>query len=72
GFLDRCTSGFGRFRRYLMGEIDDRPKDAEWAAGICAVPAEAIRGLARRMAGSRTMISVSWSLQRASHGEQPL
>ncbi|MGL4286780.1 MAG: molybdopterin guanine dinucleotide-containing S/N-oxide reductase, partial [Phreatobacter sp.] len=72
GFLDRCTSGFDRFRRYLMGETDGRPRDADWAAGICAVPAETIRGLARRMAASRTMISVSWSLQRASHGEQPL
>src|SRR5690349_14319909 len=31
-----------------------------------------IRSLARRMAASRTMISASWSLQRADHGEQPL
>ena len=30
-----------------------------------------IRSLARRMAGKRTMITVSWSMQRADHGEQP-
>jgi biotin/methionine sulfoxide reductase len=34
------------------------------------VPAQAIRELARRMAASRTLISVTWSLQRADHGEQ--
>src|SRR5690606_5285569 len=35
------------------------------------VPAETIVALARRMASNRTMISASWSLQRADHGEQP-
>jgi biotin/methionine sulfoxide reductase len=72
GFLDRCTVGFDRFRPYLMGETDGQPKDADWASGICAVPADAIRALARRMSRARTMIAVSWSLQRADHGEQPL
>ena len=36
-----------------------------------ASPADTIRALARRMAATRTMISASWSLQRADHGEQP-
>jgi biotin/methionine sulfoxide reductase len=71
-FLSRCTTGFDRFRPYLMGEADGQPKDAAWACGICGVPADAIRALARRMARTRTMIAVSWSLQRADHGEQPL
>ncbi len=38
---------------------------------ITAVPADTIRALARRMAATRTMLTASWSLQRADHGEQP-
>src|SRR5882724_9801592 len=53
-----------------MGETDGRPKDADWAAVITGVPADTIRGLARRMAATRTMVTASWSLQRADHGEQ--
>jgi biotin/methionine sulfoxide reductase len=71
-FLARCCTGFERFLPYLSGQSDGQPKDASWAATICGLPAETIRALARRMAGARTMIAVSWSLQRADHGEQPL
>jgi biotin/methionine sulfoxide reductase len=46
-------------------------KSADWAAGITDIDAETIRSLARRMAIARTMISGSWSVQRAQHGEQP-
>ena len=70
-FLARYCSGFERVRAYVMGESDGQPKDAAWAAAITGVPAETIRTLARRMAAQRTMISASWSLQRADHGEQP-
>ena len=70
-FLDRYTSGFDRFSAYLTGETDGVEKSAEWAAGICEIPAQKIRDLARRMAVSRTMMSVSWSLTRQDHGEQP-
>lgn len=70
-FLTRYCVGFERFRAYLMGEADGQAKDAEWAAALSDIPAETIRGLARRMAARRTMISVSWSVQRADHGEQP-
>ncbi len=70
-FLARCTSGFERFAAYLDGRADGTAKTAEWAAGLCEVPAETIRALARRMAGCRTFIMMSWSLQRAEHGEQP-
>lgn len=71
-FLQRYTTGFDRFLPYLLGQTDGQPKDAGWASAISGVDAEAIRSLARRMAANRTMISVAWSLQRASHGEQPL
>ena len=72
GFIDRCTTGFDRVRPYLMGETDGQAKDAAWAAPICGLDAGVIAALARRMAGARTMIAVSWALQRAHHGEQPL
>ena len=70
-FLSRHCVGFERFLPYLMGETDGQPKDAGWAARISEIPAEAIRDLALRMAESRTLINVSWSVQRADHGEQP-
>ncbi len=70
-FLERYTVGFERFLPYLLGESDGCPKDADWAAGLSGLPAQAIRELARRMAATRTFITASWSLQRADHGEQP-
>jgi biotin/methionine sulfoxide reductase len=35
------------------------------------VDPDTIRALARRMAATRTLITVAWSLQRGEHGEQP-
>lgn len=70
-FLARYCTGFERFRDYLLGQGDGVAKSADWAAAISEVPAEALRALARRMAKSRTFISVNWSLQRGDHGEQP-
>ncbi|MBV9521435.1 MAG: molybdopterin-dependent oxidoreductase, partial [Alphaproteobacteria bacterium] len=70
-FLERYTTGYPKFERYLLGLDDRQPKSAEWAAPICGLDAASIRALARRMAGTRTMIAASWSLQRADHGEQP-
>jgi biotin/methionine sulfoxide reductase len=70
-FLDAYTVGFERLRAYVMGETDGTPKDAAWAAVITQIPASTIRTLARRMAAVRTMIALSWSVQRADHGEQP-
>ena len=70
-FLDRYTVGFEIFSAYLSGDSDGVPKTAEWAAEICDLPAQEIRALARRMARSRTMISVAWALTRQDHGEQP-
>jgi biotin/methionine sulfoxide reductase len=70
-FLETHTVGFERLRAYLVGETDGTPKDADWAAYITQIPAPTIRTLARQMARMRTMIAVSWSVQRADHGEQP-
>ena len=38
--------------------------------GICGVPADAIRDLARRFAKQRTLLVGGWSVQRQHHGEQ--
>ena len=70
-FLDRYTVGFDRFADYVMGVSDGVAKSPDWAAGICALPAEAFRTLARKMAACRTMISVALSLTRQDHGEHP-
>jgi biotin/methionine sulfoxide reductase len=70
-FLETYTVGFARLRAYIQGETDGTPKDAAWASNITHIPAPTIRTLARRMAAVRTMIAVSWSVQRADHGEQP-
>jgi biotin/methionine sulfoxide reductase len=70
-FVARYCTGFEAFRRYLDGIDDGAPKSAAWAAPITGVPADTIRALARRAAATRSLITCSWSLQRAHHGEQP-
>nr|WP_251011027.1 molybdopterin-dependent oxidoreductase [Variovorax paradoxus] len=71
-FLARYCEGYERFEAYLAGRSDGQPKDARWASRITEVPAEVIEGLARTMAKSRTLVTTSWSIQRADHGEQPV
>ncbi len=70
-FLARYTSGSDLYLDYLAGKNDGQVKDAEWAAAITGLDAAAIRALARQLVETRSMLSLSWSLQRAQHGEQP-
>ena len=70
-FLSSHCAGFGRFLPYLLGQTDGVPKTPEWASAITTVPAERIRTLARELAATRSVISMTWALQRAHHGEQP-
>jgi biotin/methionine sulfoxide reductase len=70
-FLETYTVGFEPLCAYVMGKTDGTAKDAAWASRITQIPAQTIVDLARRMAAVRTMIAVSWSVQRADHGEQP-
>jgi biotin/methionine sulfoxide reductase len=69
-FLDQYCFGYDRFERYLLGEDDGVPKSPQWASAICGLTADTLTALARRMARGRTMVTVSWSLQRIRHGEQ--
>lgn len=69
-FLDRCCAGTDRFLAYVLGDADGIAKTPEWAGPICDLDPAALRTLARRMAAGRTLVTTSWSLQRAQHGEQ--
>jgi biotin/methionine sulfoxide reductase len=70
-FLARHCAGWPVFREYLLGHEDGTVKTADWASAITGVPAGQITMLAQEMARSRTLVSSTWSLQRADHGEQP-
>jgi len=69
-FLASHTYGADRVRAYVTGASDGVAKSPEWAADITGIPASAIRDLARRAAAGRTLVNVTYSLQRAEHGEQ--
>jgi biotin/methionine sulfoxide reductase len=71
-FLDRYCVGADRLIAYVLGEVDGQPKDPEWATGLSGIAPDTIRDLARRMAAGRTLITVTFALQRAQHGEQPV
>jgi biotin/methionine sulfoxide reductase len=71
-FLETYTVGADRLIAYILGESDGTAKTPEWASAISGVPADDLRSLARRMASCRTLVTVSWALQRTEHGEQPV
>ena len=64
--------GWPVLEAYLLGASDGQPKDAAWAAPITGIAGRHITALARRLAGKRVLVTVSHSLQRAEHGEQPV
>jgi len=70
-FLNTYCVGWEQFRSYLEGESDGQQKTAEWAGSISGIEPKRIRSLAADMASHRTLIGVSWSVQRNDHGEQP-
>jgi len=71
GVLARYCVGFDRFRPYLVGESDGRPRTpigqvrmrAWLPTSSCPCAQDGV---------VRTMISSSWSIQLRDHGEQPL
>ncbi len=70
-FLQSHCTGYERFAEYLVGQTDGIPKSAAWASKLCDIEAGQIRALARRMASESCLLSISWSLQRTEHGDQP-
>jgi biotin/methionine sulfoxide reductase len=71
-FLERYGVGYDKFEKLLLGAGDGVPKTPKWAAAVTGLDANEIVELACEMARGRTMITVSWSLQRTRHGEQPV
>ena len=69
-FLDTYCTGYPQFERYLLGLDDGVAKSPRWAADVCGLSPSDITSLARRMAAHRTIVTVSWSLQRVRYGEQ--
>ena len=70
-FLARYCNGVEDFLAYLRGDEDNQPKSCSWAARICDLPVAEIEQLADKVMTGRVMLTASWSLQRARHGEQP-
>ncbi|MBF5005415.1 molybdopterin-dependent oxidoreductase [Diaphorobacter caeni] len=71
-FIARYCDGWNTFEDYLLGRSDGVVKSCAWAARICDVPERRITELARSLVGKRVLITVSHSLQRSEHGEQPV
>ena len=70
-FLDRYVHGADRYFDYLMGKSDGVVKSPAWASAITGIAEDEIIRLAEALPGKRVMVSLTWSLQRARHGEQP-
>ncbi len=70
-FIDGHTVGYDRLRDYILGTGGGEVRNPRWAAGITGVPEATIHELALQMAHHRSLLTGTWSLQRADHGEQP-
>ena len=71
-FIQEYTNGFNEFKSYVLGENNNKPCTPEWASSMTSIPVETIKWLAKEISAKKTMVSISWSLLRASAGEQPL
>ncbi|MEG2226620.1 MAG: trimethylamine-N-oxide reductase 2, partial [Citrobacter sp.] len=69
-FLEKYTTGYPQFEEYLLGKSDKIEKTAEWASGVCGVPAEQLEKLAEIFSSNKTMLMAGWGIQRQQYGEQ--
>ena len=72
GFCATHTAGHERFLAALDGAGGRPVPTPEWAEAVTGVPAATVVDLARALVGRRSLVTTSWSLQRAEHGEQPV
>lgn len=70
-FLARYTTGADIVRDYVAGHRDGIERGPEWAEPLTGIPAERIVALTRRFYDQPSMLTATWSLQRAESGEQP-
>jgi biotin/methionine sulfoxide reductase len=70
-FLARYTSGAEVVRDYVAGRRDGIERGPEWAAQLTGIAADKIVALTRRFYDQPSMLTATWSLQRAESGEQP-
>jgi biotin/methionine sulfoxide reductase len=71
-FVNDYCVGWDSLVRHVTGDDDGVVRDAEWASSITSIAAEEIRSLARSLVRHRSLITVSWSIQRADHGEHAI
>lgn len=70
-FLRTYTSGYEEIYNYIYGIEDNIPKTPGWAADICGIPAETIRGLACDYTTHKpTALIPGLSIQRTLGGEE--
>lgn len=69
-FLTTHCQGWEELEAYILGKNDGTPKSADWASEITGLTSKSIRELARKMASKRTLVNVTFAVQRQDHGEQ--
>ena len=56
-YIDKRTTGFDKYRAYVLGNSDGTPKSPEWQASETGVAAPIVRALAREWGSKRTYLS---------------
>ncbi|WP_411704290.1 molybdopterin guanine dinucleotide-containing S/N-oxide reductase [Edaphovirga cremea] len=70
-FLASHCTGYPQLLEYLTGAQDGIAKTPQWASEITGIPVARIEWLAQQLIGVRSLITGSYSVQRAHRGEQP-
>jgi anaerobic dimethyl sulfoxide reductase subunit A len=70
-FIDAYTTGFDKYKDYVLGQEDGQKKTPQWAETISGIPAETIADLARQFATEKpAILAVNYAAGRTAFGEQ--